>query len=90
MYSSIGSLYFRCNAGKSRIFARRVYTKPRGDDALKKVLSEYERKMNQEIEERLDLLEGDDYDFGKRFHGWDWVFVLVTVLAGLLIIIWGA
>ena len=57
---------------------------------MSKGLSEYERKMNQEIEERLDLLEGDDYDFGKRFHGWDWVFVLITVLAGLLVIIWGA
>ena len=56
---------------------------------MKKEISNYEKEMNQEIENRLSLLENENYDFGKPFNRWDWLFVGITVLAGLGIIIYG-
>jgi len=57
---------------------------------MKKELSDYEREMNNEIEERLSILENKDYNFGKTFNKWDWVFVGVMVFVGLGIILYGA
>ena len=56
---------------------------------MNKEISDYEKEMDQEIENRLSLLENENYDFGKRFNKWDWIFVGITVLAGLGVIIYG-
>ena len=57
---------------------------------MKMGLSEYEKEMNQEIENRLSLLDNENYDFGKVINLWDWVFVGIVVLTGLGIILYGA
>ena len=57
---------------------------------MKRGLSEYEKEMNQEIENRLSLLDNENYDFGKVINLWDWVFVGIVVLTGLAIIVYGA
>lgn len=57
---------------------------------MKKELSDYEREMNNEIEKRLSILESKDYNFGKTFNKWNWVFVGVMILVGLGIILYGA
>ena len=57
---------------------------------MKKKLSEYEKEMNQEIENRLSLLDNENYDFGKVINSWDWFFVGIVVLTGLAIILYGA
>ena len=60
-----------------------------GNFAVKKEQSDYEKEMEREIESRLFQLESENYDFGKRFGKLDWILVVVTVLAGLAIILCG-
>ena len=53
-----------------------------------KKMSDYEMEMEQEIENRISQLE-NEIDIEAHFNIWDWIFVGITILAGLGIILYG-
>ena len=57
---------------------------------MKRQISKYEENMNQEIAKRLSLLESEDNDPGSSFSKLDWFFVLLVVLIGVVITVYGA
>ena len=56
---------------------------------MKNEMTNYEKEMNQEIENRLSLLESESYDFGGTFSKFDWFCVFFIVTLGLAITIYG-
>ena len=57
---------------------------------MKKESTEYEKAMNQEIENRLSILDNENYDLGKIIDWRDWIFIGLSLLTGLFIILYGA
>ncbi|MBU7005808.1 hypothetical protein [Phosphitispora fastidiosa] len=56
---------------------------------MAKEISDFEKAMNQEIENRISQLENEEYDLGKPFNKVDWFFVGVAIFVGAGMIIWG-
>ena len=56
---------------------------------MKKEISEFEKKMNTEIEKRIAQLETEGYGDVKPFNKADAFFVSVAVILGLGIILFG-
>lgn len=52
--------------------------------------TDYEEKLNSEIEKRLDIMESPDYVFPARFGKRDYIIVAVVVAFCLIFIIVGA
>ncbi len=52
--------------------------------------SSYEFHMNEMIEERLSMMEGKGYEFGKRFCKRDYIITMIIILLCLAAIIAGA
>ena len=56
---------------------------------MKKEMSAYEKEMDQELENRLSLMESESNVFGGTFKKLDWFLVSLIVTLGLAITIYG-
>jgi hypothetical protein len=50
----------------------------------------FESQLQDEIEKRLAIIEDSSYDFGEKFSKANWIGAIVTIVASLLLILYGA
>lgn len=56
----------------------------------KKIDTDYENKLDKEIEKRISIMESGDYSFAKRFSRRDYIITAVVTVLCIITLILGA
>lgn len=52
--------------------------------------TDYEKKLDEEIEKRIEIMESQDYIFAKRFSKVNYIFTALVIFICLIMLVIGA
>ena len=61
-----------------------------GEEMNKNIETDYENKLDMEIEKRINLMESQNYLFAKRFNKVDYIITAIVAVICIVILIFGA
>lgn len=61
-----------------------------GEKMNKNIETDYENKLNMEIEKRINVMESQNYLFAKRFNKVDYITTAIVAVVCIVILIFGA